>query len=209
MQSGGGPRHESRGQRTVSLSGITLQDLSRLLGGVSAGAGLSARLAADDEYEPMDDDDDDEETGEDAYYDSFRQSAQKHWFPPVTEPQKAGTELLTGGEFGRVANKLRSRKNNLNVTKFILNRTGRPHPSTLKEDYTGVRHSSVQSSELWLIQLIRTSYQTQMAQQSLLTMLIFILANSLQVNNVDILVLYSLNICLLLRFLVLLHLLPG
>ncbi|KAF9469759.1 WD40-repeat-containing domain protein [Collybia nuda] len=139
MQSGGGPQPENRGHRTVSLSGITLHDLSRLLGGVSAGAGLSARLATDDDYEHADEDEDDddyEETGEDAYYDSFRQSAQKHWFPPVTEPQKAGTELLVGGDFGRVANKMRSRKNHVNVAKFIMTRTSQPRFSTPKEDYT-------------------------------------------------------------------------
>lgn len=116
------------------ISGLTLQDLTRLLGGIPAGAvlasvGISARLEEDEEDDEDYEDEDDEEG-------LYHQSSQKQWFPPVTEPQKAGTELLAGGEFGRVANKLHSKKNTLNVSKFILDRTRRPYRSTSKEDYT-------------------------------------------------------------------------
>jgi hypothetical protein len=183
MQSGGGPRQSGGSpQPTISLSGISLQEISRLLGSVSAGASINVRHFGDEDDDD-EEDDGDEGTEEDAYYDSFRQASQRNWFPPVTEPQKEGTELLTGGDFGRVANKLRSRRKHVNVAKFLLNRASRPQPSSHKEDYADVGRPPGYRSLPLLIHISRISYQTRMVPQSLPTMPIFIPANSLQVDR--------------------------
>jgi DDB1- and CUL4-associated factor 11 len=94
---------------------------------------ITQRLTGDDEVDEDDDDDDDE------YSNSFRQAAHQ-WFPEVTEPQKAGVELLTSGDFGRVAGKLRSRRSDFNVAKLVYRRSMGPKLASYKEDYASVRH---------------------------------------------------------------------
>lgn len=133
MQAGGAPqRQTSDGRRTISLSGISLQNLSRLLGGRVISGSSNRRVYPEED----DEDDPDYEDDEDGYYGSLRNFSQ--WFPPVTEPQPAGVNLLKSGDFGNVGTKLRSRRNEQNLAKTILNRNARPVPRTIKEEYTGV-----------------------------------------------------------------------
>lgn len=125
MQSAGSPHRDDRNSRTVGLTGISLQDLNRLLG--------RSRAYGGDDDEAEDDDDDLDE-----YSNSFRQAAHK-WFSEVTEPQEAGVELLKSGDFGRVADKLRSRRSDVNVAKLFYKRSMRPKPDSYKETYSSVR----------------------------------------------------------------------
>ncbi|RDB29479.1 LEC14B protein [Hypsizygus marmoreus] len=137
LQSGGGPQANRGASRTVSFSGVTIQDLRRLLGSVGAvGGGHSARMFAVDDDEDEMEEDDENQDDEDEYYNSFRSTAHHKWFKEVAEPQEAGVELLNSGDFGRVANKSGSQRQNTNIAKFLLNRTRRCQPTTYKEDYT-------------------------------------------------------------------------
>ncbi|KAF5385331.1 hypothetical protein D9615_001190 [Tricholomella constricta] len=132
MQSAGGPQPTPGGERTISLSGVNLHDLSRLLGSVSASRGGAGAYLFNEE----DDDDEDEEDEDDNYFNAFRAAAREQWTgPKITEPQQAGVELLNSGDFGRVANKLRARRNDVNIAKFLFNRGKRPQLTTYKEDY--------------------------------------------------------------------------
>ncbi|KAG5647678.1 hypothetical protein DXG03_008401 [Asterophora parasitica] len=133
MQSGGGAQPaNSSGERNISLSGVNLQDLSRLLGS----AGTRPRQAGAFAYGDEDEEDEEEEDEDDDYYSAFRAAAREPWTGPViTEPQQAGLELLNSGDFGRVGHKFRTRRSDFNVAKFILNRTKRPQLTPHKEDY--------------------------------------------------------------------------
>ena len=128
MQSSGGPTTNRSGPRTINLSGITLQDLGRLLNTVGRGAHV---LGEEDEVT-------DEGEDQGGFSDSSH-TAPHQWFKPVTEPQKAGVELINSGDFGRVANRARVRRNDVNVAKFLINRPRRPQPFAHKEDYAHVR----------------------------------------------------------------------
>ncbi|KAJ7762387.1 WD40-repeat-containing domain protein [Mycena maculata] len=107
----------------IDLRGITLEDLNRL---------LRAAPEEEEEEEAVEEEDDDEEE----YYRAFRNTNHNKYFQKVTEPQEAGLELLHSGEFGRVANKIKSRRNDLNVAKLLRSRASQPHPRVYKEDYT-------------------------------------------------------------------------
>jgi len=125
MQSSGSPTANRGGPRTINLTGITLQDLGRLLNTV----GRSARILEEDEVT------DEDEDG----FSHPSHPAPHQWYKPATEPQKAGVELINSGDFGRVANRARVRRNDVNLAKFLINRPRRPQPSTYKEDYVHVR----------------------------------------------------------------------
>ncbi|KAJ7069044.1 WD40 repeat-like protein [Mycena belliarum] len=84
-----------------------------------------------EEEEAEEDDDDD---GEDEYYRAFRHNNHSQYFPEVTEPQEAGVKLLQGGDFGRVANKIKSRSS-LNVARQLRSRASQRRPRFYKEDY--------------------------------------------------------------------------
>ncbi|KAF8445715.1 WD40 repeat-like protein [Boletus edulis BED1] len=58
----------------------------------------------------------------------------RQWYPPHTEPQKTGVELLMSGEFGRVSNKLRSNKGSKNVSRLLLDRSCNPRGILSKEE---------------------------------------------------------------------------
>ena len=89
-----------------------------------------------------DGDDDDED---DSYY-TYGSPAQlrpwdrRDWWPKVTKPEKAGLELLFGGEFGRIQHQIKSRSGNHNIARKIVSRRLGPRP-TRKEDIASVSHS--------------------------------------------------------------------
>ncbi|KAG6380983.1 WD40-repeat-containing domain protein [Boletus reticuloceps] len=58
----------------------------------------------------------------------------RQWYPPHTEPQKTGVELLMGGEFGRVSDKLRSNKGSKNVSRLLLDRSRNPRGILSREE---------------------------------------------------------------------------
>jgi hypothetical protein len=96
---GGGP--------TATLASSLTMDQVRLL--LAAAQSRNRRgpltIPTDDEdddpdYVPEDDDDEDRLS---FYLPWVRRRPQsKRWFKPVTEPEKAGVELMNGGEFGRL-----------------------------------------------------------------------------------------------------------
>lgn len=83
------------------------------------------------------DDEDDEDEMEYSYWGRSIARTPK-WFPPVTTPQRAGAELLMGGEFGRIGVEARSRKGSANFSKAILSSRSKLRP-TPKQDITNVR----------------------------------------------------------------------
>ncbi|KAF8899131.1 WD40-repeat-containing domain protein [Infundibulicybe gibba] len=124
--------------RTVSLSGITLQDLSRLLS-ASASGNTSTRNARGRPQIFTDEDEDEDEDGfededEDEYFSGNRETMHA-WFPEVTEPQKAGVELLNSGDFGRVRHRPVSRRQNTSIMKLMQSRSAQPRLNQYKEDY--------------------------------------------------------------------------
>ncbi|KAJ6601263.1 WD40 repeat-like protein [Mycena vulgaris] len=108
----------------IDLRGITLEDLNRLLR-------ASPELEVEEEEQPAEEEDDEEE-----YYRAFRNTNHAQYFQKVTEPQEAGLRLLHSGDFGRVANKVKSRRSDLNVAKQLRNRASQARPKFYKEDYT-------------------------------------------------------------------------
>ena len=80
------------------------------------------------------DDDDEEEDGSDSYYIS-RESRRdiSELFPPVTEPQKVGKELLNSGEFGKISTK----SSEINLARALRKRSTLTHSFT-KEDLISV-----------------------------------------------------------------------
>jgi DDB1- and CUL4-associated factor 11 len=124
----------TRGAPSISLSGINLRDLVRF---VRERAGDFPSVSSNyqqDEEEGDEDDEADEENnseGPDDYYSA------RHCFPPVKEAHN-GEELLHSGDFGRVGIKIRSRANNCNLVKSVLNRAAHPIPNLNKEDLLSV-----------------------------------------------------------------------
>ncbi|KAJ7757545.1 WD40 repeat-like protein [Mycena metata] len=104
----------------IDLRSITLEDLNRLLG------------IGEPEEAEEDEDDDDEE---DQYHRAFRNTNHTLYFKEVTEPQEAGVKLLHSGDFGRVGNKIKSRRGDLNITKVLRSRASQARPKFYKEDY--------------------------------------------------------------------------
>ncbi|KAJ7292730.1 WD40 repeat-like protein [Mycena rebaudengoi] len=107
----------------IGIRGITLEDLNRLL-----------RAVPDPEPEE-EEEADEEDDEEDEYHRAFRHGNHRHYFREVTEPQEAGLRLLHSGDFGRVGNKIKSRRNDHNVAKVLRSRTSQARPKYYKEDY--------------------------------------------------------------------------
>jgi hypothetical protein len=133
MQSNENPPQQpiTRGTRLISLSGVDLRDLARY---VTMRASSSPRGINRHE----EDEDEEGEEGEEEYEEEYDPedigNYGRQWFPPVTEVQKEGEELLHSGEFGRVGIKIRSRANNGNLVKSVLNQATHPIPNFNKED---------------------------------------------------------------------------
>lgn len=104
---------------TANLTSLTM-DQVRLLLAAAQSRGIRGSISVSVE----DDDDPDYDPGD---YEDDRlsyslpwgrhRSQPKSWFQPVTEPQKAGVELMAGGEFGR----LRAKKI-VNVRRMLRER---------------------------------------------------------------------------------------
>ncbi|KAJ7664937.1 WD40-repeat-containing domain protein [Mycena rosella] len=109
-------------QAILARQGITLEDLNRL---------LRATPELEVEEEAAEEEEDDEEE----YYRAFRNTNHAQYFQAVTEPQEAGARLLHGGDFGRVANKMKSRRSSLNIAKQLRSRASQARPRFYKEDY--------------------------------------------------------------------------
>lgn len=177
MQSQGRTRSNDRESRSIGLTGITLHDLTRILRAQGRSPVITARSHT---YEDEDEDDDDNDYL-DEYSESHRQTGPK-WFPEVVEPQTAGVELLKSGDFGRVADKLRSRRSDVNVAKLLISRSMRPKSVLCKEDYASVRALEVVCSLANSTNTSsRISYLTLMGPRLLLTMLTSTLGNIRQV----------------------------
>ena len=124
----------SLGGRTISLSGSTLQQLARLMGGTSGGRRLT-RLELNDEEEDMDVDEDEYTDDEEISYKG------PQWFPPAKEPRKEGLEPLASGDFGNVAVKRHTPVLSRNIARRILDRRSCAIPVHSKEDLHSVsRH---------------------------------------------------------------------
>ncbi|KAK0198745.1 WD40-repeat-containing domain protein [Armillaria mellea] len=87
------------------------------------------QTSLNEEEEDLDDDDDDYGDYEPA--DLNQECLQSE---PATEPQEAGVELINGGEYGRVAPKIRSRRGERNIVKAITNRFAGHRSTLFKED---------------------------------------------------------------------------
>lgn len=134
MQSNENPTQQQiqRGTRLGPLSGVDLRDLARY---VTIRASSSPRGINRHEEEDHDEDEEDEdEEYEEEYDPEDLGNYGRQWFPPVTEAQKEGEELLHSGDFGRVGIKIRSRANNGNLVKSVLNQATHPIPNLNKED---------------------------------------------------------------------------
>lgn len=118
----------------MRVSELTLRDLARLLGrrgDDSRGSRQHQHIIEDDEddedYMTVEDDDDE-------LYGHQRRTRSRPFFPPVTEPQKEGLELLASGDFGRVGVKNRTRRNRRNIARTVLNQGKNPVPLSNRED---------------------------------------------------------------------------
>ena len=161
MQSNESPQQSiPRGTRLISLSGVDLRDLARY---VTIRASSSPRESNRREEEEEEEEEEDEE------YDSEDQGnygSGRQWFPPVKEAQKEGEELLHSGDFGRVGIKIRSRANNGNLVKSVLNQAIHPIPNFNKEDLLTVCFNfPYQNHELNSFLSTRTSFQIPMELQ--------------------------------------------
>ena len=133
MQSGTSLRASGgEDRRTVGLSGISLQTLSRILSNTPRAFDTSVE---EDHDEDEGDDDDD---GDEPSYDTSFHRPMYRWFPPHTEPQNEGVELLLSGDFGRVGLKANAERKNLNITRSLLSRPYRPMPASYQEQYSNV-----------------------------------------------------------------------
>ncbi|KAH7923909.1 WD40 repeat-like protein [Leucogyrophana mollusca] len=113
---------ESRGQ--LQAEGPSLAQILRYLARI-IGGGNSTNADEDDDEELVEDED------EGRYY--GRSSWSEQWFSPHKEPQQAGVELLNGGEFGAVSTKIKTRKNNRNLTRLLLDRSTRSRNTLRRE----------------------------------------------------------------------------
>lgn len=139
MQSGeeSQPSINPGGGAFMRLSGITFQDLARLMSvGTATRVGNRVHIEPD---EDGDEDDEDHNGPEDVVDDDYIRASAHQWYPPVKEPQKAGLELLANGDFGRVGVKARSRRNSYNILKTVSHKFYRPLPLTSREDLHTVR----------------------------------------------------------------------
>lgn len=115
----------------IRLSGITLQDLARLM---SVGTRSGHRITVVPDYEDENDGDDD---GDIEYMDEDDEPPIRtnQWIPPHKEPQKAGLDLLASGEFGSVDIKNRARRDrpSRTISRRILNQFTHPVPVHSRE----------------------------------------------------------------------------
>lgn len=186
------------------MSRATLQDLTRLLGESSAIFG-GALLDLEDSDESADEDPDYEEVEyeqADEDYAIRRLYQRPAQFSPVLQPQEAGLKLLMGGEFGRVGQRLASRRNNVNIAKLLLDRGTMPLPATCKEDITSVCAVDLPAIAI-THRTLRISYLILMAPRWPLPLPISIRANFLEVCIVQHLHIAAFH-CLP-RFFILLH----
>ncbi|KAI9570371.1 WD40 repeat-like protein [Boletus coccyginus] len=116
-------RAPSSSTNNIEGVSITYGDLVGLL------RTLPSRRARDDE-----DEDEDAGSDDDEYLTSSHWNRQ--WCLPHSEPQKTGVELLMSGEFGRVGNKLRSKKGSRNVSRLLLDRSCKPRGTLAREELT-------------------------------------------------------------------------
>jgi len=137
------PASIPRGTRSISLSTTSLRDLARFVTVRTSDSAFGANIRIEEDgYE-----DEEEEDYNPEDQDDYAPSQQ--WFPPVKEPRKEGEELLHSGDFGRVGVKIRSRANNYNLMKSVLNRAAQPIPNLNKEDLLSVcSNSPYQNHEL-------------------------------------------------------------
>lgn len=84
----------------------------------------------------QDEDDEDVDSGDGEY--SSNSHWNRQWFPPHTQPQKRGIELLMSGEFGRVDNKIKTKKGSRNISRLLLDRSARPQGTPSREELTSV-----------------------------------------------------------------------
>jgi WD repeat-containing protein 23 len=114
---------QSTQRGSISLSSVHLGDLARFVSVQTRDfrRGTNLRAEEDEEWE-------DEEEEEDSPED------QTDCAPPVNEAQKEGEELLSSGDFGRIGIKIRTRANNRNFVKLVLNRASHPIPNFHRED---------------------------------------------------------------------------
>ncbi|KAF8560152.1 WD40 repeat-like protein [Imleria badia] len=79
---------------------------------------------------------DQDEGDEDASNDEYSTTSHwnRQWYPPHTEPQQSGVELLMNGEFGRLGNKLRSIKGSRSVSRLLLDRSHNPRGTLSREE---------------------------------------------------------------------------
>lgn len=92
----------------------------------------------DEDYFDDEDEDVDDEDEEDEDDDRYPSRRSVFTFPPATSPQAAGVNLIKSGEFGRIAPKIRARRNNRNLASVLSNRLTSPHPALYKEQYSAV-----------------------------------------------------------------------
>jgi hypothetical protein len=163
------------------VGGISLQELSRLLGGAAATFGhppAQGSVENDDSDPDYVDEEEEEEEDAGSYYGQYQRTAHQ-WFPAVTEPQEAGSHLLMSGEFGRVGQRLGQRRNNMDVARLLRDRGMKARPFNYREDITSV---SLSTSCCIFHDLLhfrrRTLCLTQTALQSPLPQQIYTLDNS-------------------------------
>jgi DDB1- and CUL4-associated factor 11 len=150
--------------RSISLSSVNLRDLAQF---VTVRTRRGTDLHAEEEEEEEEDDDEwDEEDEGYGPEDENDSVSGPQYFPPVKEAQKAGEELLYSGDFGRIGIKIRSRANNRNLVKSVLNRATHLIPNFNKEDLLSVCFNFLsQNHELNWVLSTRTSFQIPMELQ--------------------------------------------
>ena len=94
------------------------------------------RLLRSGPSQGRDEDDEDVDNDDDEY--PITSDWNKQWFPPHTEPQARGVELLMGGEFGRVGNKIKTKKGSRNISRLFLDRSCRPQGTPSREELISV-----------------------------------------------------------------------
>ncbi|KII94042.1 hypothetical protein PLICRDRAFT_36272 [Plicaturopsis crispa FD-325 SS-3] len=104
----------------ASSRGISLVDLGRHFG-------ITIRTT-----QPLADDNDDDDEEYFSGYGRRRRTALGSWYPKITEPQKAGVELLMSGQFGRVGHKIRRSQNDNSVFRTL--RRQETHGTGNRED---------------------------------------------------------------------------
>lgn len=167
-------RLDTGGASSDTVESSSMQELARIVSVLNS-SGVEYRLAADDDEAIEDDDDDpdyvdvdegeDDEEGEDedeeveddmfltSAYPASRQQAPPSgsWYQKVTEPQETGMSLLMNGEYGRIRHQVKSRSDNRNVARTLLDRQSAIRP-ICREDIAAV--CLMAAVELFLIHCV-------------------------------------------------------